>query len=185
MMVDSRTPGSNSSRARTVRFPPRPTCRPRSVTRRPSHSMVSRKARRFPSSILIGATLGSTVLVYGPCGPQNGLVSFSIDGAATSVNTSSPVAADNCLLFLSQGYSALNLHQLEITNQEGRPLSFNHLQFLRVLEHTTGSSSTTPGAIVGGVIGGIVFVALCIVLYSLRSRKTRQKINKSFALLCS
>ncbi|KAF8595409.1 hypothetical protein BDV93DRAFT_611414 [Ceratobasidium sp. AG-I] len=128
---------------------------------------------------------GSTVLIYGPCGPSNGLVYVSIDGESNTVNTSTPIAADNCLLYQSRGYSALNLHQLEVMNQDGKSLGINHMQFFRVLEHTTGNSSTTPGAIVGGVIGGIVFVALCIVLYSLRSRKTRQKINKSFTVLCS
>ena len=125
------------------------------------------------------------MLIYGPCGPSNGLLNVAIDGESSTVNTSTPIAADNCLLYQSKGYSALNLHQLEVTNQDGKSLGINHLQFFRVLEHTTGNSSTTPGAIVGGVIGGIVFVALCIVLYSLRSRQTRQKINKSFTVLCS
>jgi hypothetical protein len=129
---------------------------------------------------------GSTVLIFGPCNPSSGLLRVTIDGSdTTTVNTSSPVTSNNCLLYQSQGYSALYLHTLSFTTEGDQPVGINHLQFFRVLEHSEGGDGVTPGAIVGGVIGGIVLIAVLIVAYSMRSRKTRQKINRAFTLLCS
>ncbi|KAG8742429.1 hypothetical protein FRC10_001443 [Ceratobasidium sp. 414] len=129
---------------------------------------------------------GSTVLIFGPCNPASGLLRVSIDGSDTiTVNTSSPVTSNNCLLYQSQGYSALALHTLSFTTEGDQPVGINHLEFFRVLEHSDGGDGVTPGAIVGGVIGGIVLIAILIVAYSMRSRKTRQKINRAFTVLCS
>jgi len=128
---------------------------------------------------------GSTVLVYGPCGPSSGLIRVTIDDTPESVNTTTPVASSNCILYQSRGYSALNVHKLVVENQDGKPLSINHMSFFRVIEYSGTKSGANIAAVVGGVIGGIVFVAFLIVLYSMRSRQTRQKINKSFSTLCS
>ncbi|KAG9077933.1 hypothetical protein FRC06_008627 [Ceratobasidium sp. 370] len=129
---------------------------------------------------------GSTVLIFGPCNPTSGLLRVSIDGSDTiTVNTSSPISSNNCLLYQSPGYSALALHTLSFTTEGDQPVGINHLEFFRVLEHSDGGDGVTPGAIVGGVIGGIVLIAVLIVAYSMRSRKTRQKINRAFTVLCS
>ncbi|KAG8730937.1 hypothetical protein FRC12_019991 [Ceratobasidium sp. 428] len=129
---------------------------------------------------------GSTVIIYGPCSPTSGLLKVSIDNQDTqTVNTSSPITSSNCILYQSRGYSALALHTLSFSSESDAPVSINHLSFFRVLEHSDSGDGVAPGAIVGGVIGGIVLIAILIVAYSMRSRKTRQKINRAFTMLCS
>ncbi|KAG9098719.1 hypothetical protein FRC07_010598 [Ceratobasidium sp. 392] len=129
---------------------------------------------------------GSTVFLYGPCSPTSGLLRVSIDNADTqTVNTSSPITSPNCILYQARGYSALSLHTVSWSTEGDAPVSINHLSFFRVLEHADSGNGVAPAAVVGGVIGGIVLVAILIVAYSMRSRKTRQKINHAFTMLCS
>ncbi|CAE6534437.1 unnamed protein product [Rhizoctonia solani] len=129
---------------------------------------------------------GSAFTIYGPCGPSNGLMRVIIDGKEDTTNTTKPFQSDDCLLYQSPGMSSNNLHTLEIDNVDGRTLAINHIEFFRILINGNSSGATMTGAkIVGIVIGVIVGVAALIILYSTRSRKSRQKINNSWKIFCS
>ncbi|CAE6464392.1 unnamed protein product [Rhizoctonia solani] len=73
---------------------------------------------------------GSALLVYGPCGPTNGLMRISIDGQQEVVNTSKPFASNDCLLIQSWGLPEV-LHELLIENVDGGKLGIDRLDFFR------------------------------------------------------
>ncbi|EUC54493.1 P12 domain protein, putative [Rhizoctonia solani AG-3 Rhs1AP] len=62
---------------------------------------------------------GSTILVYGPCGPEYGLMRVTINGEQQMVNASKPFASDDCLLFQAWGLPSTYLHRLLIENVDG------------------------------------------------------------------
>ncbi|QRV88129.1 hypothetical protein RhiJN_16147 [Ceratobasidium sp. AG-Ba] len=129
---------------------------------------------------------GSAVTIYGPCSPTSGLLRVQLDSnEAVTVNTSSPITSPNCLLYQTPGFSALSIHTLSVTSADQNPVSINHFEFCRVFAFASTTNNVAPGAIVGGVIGGIVLIAILIVVYSMRSRKTRQKVNRAFSMFCS
>ncbi|CAE7093848.1 unnamed protein product [Rhizoctonia solani] len=67
----------------------------------------------------------STLLVYGPCGPETGLMRVTIDGQQDVVNTSKPFASSDCLLFQAWGLQNYHLHRLLIENVDGKVLGIN------------------------------------------------------------
>lgn len=130
---------------------------------------------------------GSAFTIYGPCGPSNGLMRVNFDGSENIINTTKPIQADDCLLYQSPGFQALNFHTLEIDNVDGRTLAVNRLEFFRVLTIAAPrlSRANQMGAKIAGiVVGGIIAVAGLIIFYSTRSRRVRQKINNSWRVFC-
>ncbi|CAE7233810.1 unnamed protein product [Rhizoctonia solani] len=94
------------------------------------------------SSTYVSSTAGDTVsmrfnasalLVYGPCGPENGLMRVTLNGEQRIVDTSKPFACSDCLLFQARGLQTLHLHQLLIENVDGKTLGINRLEFFRVI----------------------------------------------------
>ncbi|KAH7322065.1 hypothetical protein B0J17DRAFT_746616 [Rhizoctonia solani] len=75
---------------------------------------------------------GSTFLIYGPCGPTNGLMKITVDNDQQTVNTSRPFASDDCLLFQAQGLPVHFQHQLLIENIDGRTLGIDRLEFFKI-----------------------------------------------------
>ncbi|CAE6451256.1 hypothetical protein ACGC1H_005366 [Rhizoctonia solani] len=131
---------------------------------------------------------GSAVTISGPCGPSNGLMRINLDGTENIINTTKPFQSDDCLLYQSPGFPALNFHTLEIANVDGRTLAFNRLEFFRVRTIATprGARTNQMGAKIAGiVVAAIVVLAGLIVFYSTRSRRVRQKINNSWKVFCS
>ncbi|CUA68387.1 hypothetical protein RSOLAG22IIIB_07905 [Rhizoctonia solani] len=130
---------------------------------------------------------GSAVTLYGPCGPSNGLMRINLDGSENIINTTKPFQSDDCLLYQSPGFPALNFHTLEIDNVDGRTLAVNRLEFFRVLTIATARNAKANQAgakIAGIVVGVIVVIAALIVFYSTRSRRVRQKISNSWKVFC-
>ncbi|EUC55309.1 transmembrane protein, putative [Rhizoctonia solani AG-3 Rhs1AP] len=129
---------------------------------------------------------GSALTIYGPCGPSSGLIRVTIDGREDTTNTTKPLQSDDCLLYQSQGYSVNGFHSFELENVDGRTLAINRLGFFRVLVNAQIHGSTMAAGKVAGIVVGVVLaVAALIILYSTRSRKSRQKINKPWTVLCS
>ncbi|CAE6479785.1 unnamed protein product [Rhizoctonia solani] len=58
----------------------------------------------------------SAFLVYGPCGPTNGLMKITVDDRESTVNTSKSIASNDCLLFQSRGLSIGTMQELLIEN---------------------------------------------------------------------
>ncbi|EUC54524.1 P12 domain protein, putative [Rhizoctonia solani AG-3 Rhs1AP] len=130
---------------------------------------------------------GSAVTISGPCGPSNGLMRINLDGSENIINTTKPFQSDDCLLYQSPGFPALNFHTLEIANVDGRTLAFNRLDFFRVLTIATprGARTNQMGAKIAGIVVAVIVVlAGLIVFYSTRSRRARQKINNSWKVFC-
>ncbi|CAE7074132.1 unnamed protein product, partial [Rhizoctonia solani] len=68
---------------------------------------------------------GSSLLMYGPCGPANSLMRVAIDGQQQIVNTSRPFACSDCLLFQARGLQPHYLHRFLIENVDGKALGIN------------------------------------------------------------
>jgi hypothetical protein len=99
---------------------------------------------------------GSMILLYGPCGPSNGIMRVTLDRYEFTSNTSKPLQSDDCLLFQSPGLSPSFYHELEIENVDGRAFSLNRVEILR------GGSLVSPGS--GNTISEIVGIMLFVVL---------------------
>ncbi|CAE6463129.1 hypothetical protein ACGC1H_002126 [Rhizoctonia solani] len=128
---------------------------------------------------------GSALTIYGPCGPSSGLIRVKIDGREETTNTTKPLQSDDCLLYQSPGFPIHGFHSFELENVDGRTLAVNRLEFFRVLVNTQVRGSTmAAGKIAGIVIGVIIAVAALIILYSTRTKKSRQKINNSWKVFC-
>lgn len=128
---------------------------------------------------------GSALTIYGPCGPSTGLMRVKIDNVEDTVNTTKPFQSDDCLLYQSQGFSPHDLHSLEVDNVDGRTLAVNRLEFFRYFP-LDSPHSTNLGAIIAGVVVGVLLVVAAVVIfYSSRSKKMRTKINNSWKIFCS
>ncbi|KAH7340611.1 hypothetical protein B0J17DRAFT_652075 [Rhizoctonia solani] len=119
---------------------------------------------------------GSAILLYGPCGPSNGLVRVAIDGSERTLNLSRPFQSDDCLLFQSHGMSPSIFHQLEIENIDGGLLILDRMELMRML------AFRPPGPI--GTLGEIAIIMLVVatigagvlVVYTAMTRRTAKKV---------
>ncbi|CAE6532704.1 unnamed protein product [Rhizoctonia solani] len=118
---------------------------------------------------------GSAFLIYGPCGPTNGLMRVTVDGNQQTVNTSKPFASDDCLLFQSPGQNIHNLHQLVVENVDGRTLGIDRFEFFRIqLYQRSGSANGKRVAVIlCTIVGAIVLCSVVIVIYVRRSVKRK------------
>ncbi|CAE7229176.1 unnamed protein product [Rhizoctonia solani] len=115
---------------------------------------------------------GSAFLVYGPCGPTNGLMRVTIDGIEQIVNTSRPFASNDCLLFQSPGQVVHSLHQFLIENVDGRTLSIGRLEFIRIQMYKKGGMGIVRTTVVSSTIAAILAVFwVVIVIYLLKARR--------------
>ncbi|CAE6489076.1 unnamed protein product [Rhizoctonia solani] len=117
---------------------------------------------------------GSTFLVYGPCGPTNGLMRVTFDNYQETVNTSTPFVSDDCLLYHTRAAPVRFIHQVVIENVDGSTLGINRLEFFRILIDKTSPGIQAP-LVVGVVMGVIAVCALIIVLYVRRVVKKKEE----------
>ncbi|KAB5595183.1 P12 domain containing protein [Ceratobasidium theobromae] len=135
------------------------------------------------------ASNASVFAIYGPCGPSNGLMQVSISSEGTStVNTSRPFQADDCLLFQSGGMTSTVMHNFVIENVDGRQLGINRVEFGRILVFTSrnNTANAKAGMIVGIVAGVIVIGVVLIIIYACRYRAKQRASKKKglFSVLC-
>ncbi|CAE6435512.1 unnamed protein product [Rhizoctonia solani] len=130
----------------------------------------------------------STLLIHGPCRPTNGLMKVSIDGRESTVNTSKPIASNDCLLFQAWGLPASMQHELLIENVEGATLGIDRLEFFWIDIYSKRSSSLNGGAKAAGIAAGVVIgVLLVLGGLAMLSKKSYKggKIGRAPKLLCS
>ncbi|CAE6403631.1 hypothetical protein ACGC1H_005352 [Rhizoctonia solani] len=117
---------------------------------------------------------GSAFLIYGPCGPTNGLMRVIIDGNQRTVNTSKPFASNDCLLFQSPGQQIHAIHQFVVENVDGRTLSIDRLEFFRLQLYKSGSVTGKRVVVIScTIVGVIVLCSVVIVIYVRRSVKRK------------
>lgn len=114
-------------------------------------------------------------------------VSISSEGTST-VNTSRPFQADDCLLFQSGGMTSTVMHNFVIENVDGRQLGINRVEFGRILVFTSrnNTANAKAGMIVGIVAGVIVIGVVLIIIYACRYRAKQRASKKKglFSVLC-
>ncbi|CCO35204.1 hypothetical protein RSOLAG1IB_09616 [Rhizoctonia solani AG-1 IB] len=130
----------------------------------------------------------STLLIHGPCGPTNGLMKVSIDGRESTVNTSKPVASNDCLLFQAWAFPSSFYHQLLIENVDGATLGIDRLEFFRLRKFGTVSPESNERAKTAVISITIVLgVLLCLgglIMFFNKSKKGG-KVGRAFKLFCS
>ncbi|CAE6395825.1 unnamed protein product [Rhizoctonia solani] len=119
---------------------------------------------------------GSAVLLYGPCGPSNGLVRVGIDGFDRTLNLSRPFQSDDCLLFQSHGMSSHAYHRLEIENLDGGLLVLDRMEFIRVSNFRLPGPISTIGEMVLIMLAVLVMSAGVIVVYTAMTRRTAKRL---------
>jgi hypothetical protein len=108
----------------------------------------------------------------------------TLDTRRTTINTSKPIQADDCLLFQSQGMPALYLHHLEINNEDGRELGINRMEFIRIVNFgQNGNAGHRAGTAAGAIFGLFMMIVLLLSVCLMRSVKRRQKMKKLIAPL--
>ncbi|KAF8746617.1 hypothetical protein RHS02_00699, partial [Rhizoctonia solani] len=127
----------------------------------------------------------STFLIHGPCGPANGLIKVSIDGRESMVNTSKPIASNDCLLFQAWGFPALKEHDLLIENMGGM-LGIDRLEFFWLDmfgERNSRSNADKKNVTIGvGIMIGILLVVAGLTIYFENSSK---RFGRAYKVFCS
>ncbi|CAE6499819.1 unnamed protein product [Rhizoctonia solani] len=127
----------------------------------------------------------STLLIYGPCGPTNGLMRVTINGRESTVNTSTPIPSIDCLLFQSWALTGTIMNQLLVENVNGASLGINRLHFWwGTLDYNRRDSSTTAKTVVI-VLGSVLAVGLTWAGWVIFSRKSElgKKVKKNLKSL--
>ncbi|KAF8685546.1 hypothetical protein RHS04_00472 [Rhizoctonia solani] len=140
-----------------------------------STTYISSKSRRQTS----------TFLIHGPCGPANGLIKLSIDGRESTLNTSEPIASNDCLLFQAWGFPALKEHDLLIENMGGM-LGIDRLEFFWLDmfgERNSRSNADKKNVTIGvGIMIGILLVVAGLTIYFENSSK---RFGRAYKVFCS
>ncbi|KAF8755128.1 hypothetical protein RHS01_05462 [Rhizoctonia solani] len=127
----------------------------------------------------------STFLIHGPCGPANGLIKLSIDGRESTLNTSEPIASNDCLLFQAWGFPALKEHDLLIENMGGM-LGIDRLEFFWLDmfgERNSRSNADKKNVTIGvGIMIGILLVVVGLTIYFKNSSK---RFGRAYKVFCS
>ncbi|CAE6492221.1 unnamed protein product [Rhizoctonia solani] len=122
---------------------------------------------------------GSTILVYGPCGPGNGLMRVTIDGRQQTVNTSKPFASSDCLLFEAWGLTSTYFHRLLVENVDGRTLGINRFELFRVLFYGGPEISDRTVQVACGIASVFVAGIVMMGVYMGRSVKKWRGVDAS------
>ncbi|CAE6486157.1 unnamed protein product [Rhizoctonia solani] len=145
----------------------------------PQTSVVQTNASTTYVSSSVGDTVsmqfnGSTFLVYGPCGPTNGLMKVTIDGQQQTVNTSKPLVSNDCLLFQAWGLPTHSLHQLFIENASGGALGIDRFDFFK-LQLYEGPDTSTRTIVVACVVMAAIVVSAVVIVVRVRRSVKRMK----------
>ncbi|CAE6459223.1 unnamed protein product [Rhizoctonia solani] len=128
----------------------------------------------------------STFLLYGPCGPKNGLIKITVDGRESTVNTSMPIQSNDCLLFQAKGLSRLMMHQLIVENIDGATLGIDRFEFFWLADALPGR--LTAGATTVVFVFVSVFTTISFwagVMIFLRRPNQGKKLVRMFKVLFS
>ncbi|CUA72738.1 hypothetical protein RSOLAG22IIIB_10275 [Rhizoctonia solani] len=129
---------------------------------------------------------GSTFLIYGPCGPTNGLIKVEIDSKASTVNTSKPIPSDDCLIFQAWGLPSPNLHELRIENVDGAALAINRIEFFWSHGYRRGAGKLSGATLIIVIVVVVLFVATLVVsVIYLTTSKHGKKIGSMLKKLFS
>ncbi|GAB1517305.1 hypothetical protein RhiTH_000351 [Rhizoctonia solani] len=120
--------------------------------------------------------LRTMALLYGPCGPSNGIMRVTIDGKEYTSNTYKPFPSDDCLLFQSRSVSPYTYHELEVENLDGRTISVNRIEIIRATTIRSEGSSNTAVEIMVIVLFVIMLSTGVVVLYTAMTRKPTKKV---------
>ncbi|CAE6449563.1 unnamed protein product [Rhizoctonia solani] len=119
---------------------------------------------------------GSTFLVYGPCGPTNGLMKVTFDNYEETVNTSKPFASNDCLLYHTRAVPVRYIHQVTIENVDGSTLGISRFELFRVMLDERQPGIQAP--LIAGITLGIIGVcALIVVVYVRRAVKKKEEMD--------
>ncbi|CAE6503766.1 unnamed protein product [Rhizoctonia solani] len=119
---------------------------------------------------------GSTVLLYGPCGPSSGLVRVAIDGNERTLNLSRPFQSDDCLLFQSQDISSNIFHRLEVENIDGGLFLLDRMEFMRMSTFRPPGPISTLGEMAIIMLVVAALAAGVLVVYTAMTRKAAKKV---------
>ncbi|CAE6439361.1 unnamed protein product [Rhizoctonia solani] len=127
----------------------------------------------------------SMFLLYGPCGPTNGLMKLTIDGQESTVNVSKRIASDDCLLLQSWLLQPSVMHRLLIENVDGATLGINRFEFywVRHYKKEYGRSNAGEVALIVGVLVVCFLLLASLWLYLKKTAKGR-KTREAFKLFC-
>ncbi|CAE6439418.1 unnamed protein product [Rhizoctonia solani] len=121
---------------------------------------------------------GSALFIYGPCGPTGGLLKVKIDDRESTVNTSTAIPSNDCLLFQSRGLQHNMMHQLVVENVGGSTVGINRLEFFWLRLFDRGRSNTGEVVTVVAIVV-IVLVLGCLGVFFMKYTKGG-KVSKSF-----
>ncbi|KAH7327630.1 hypothetical protein B0J17DRAFT_215651 [Rhizoctonia solani] len=127
----------------------------------------------------------STLLIYGPCGPTNGLMRVTINGRESTINTSAPIPSSDCLLFQSWALTGTIMNQLLVENADGGMLGIDRIYFwwgtLDYGRHTSSPVAKTVVIVLGSVLA-VALVWVGWVIFSRKYEKGKQvrRILRSF-----
>lgn len=118
-------------------------------------------------------------MIYGPCGPSNGLMRVTIDEGRTVVNTSKPIQANDCLLFQSKGISgSYRLHDLVVENIDGEQLGIDRIEFIRTVymsRRENGMANTLAGTAIETFVKLVAVIILLTVVHVMDPNKLRKR----------
>ncbi|CAE7169515.1 unnamed protein product [Rhizoctonia solani] len=119
---------------------------------------------------------GSAVLLYGSCGPSNGLMRVTIDGFERTLNLSNPFQSNDCLLFQSHSTSPYIHHRLEIENLGGF-LEIGRMEIFHASAFRLSGPLKTIGDVVLTTLAAIVLAFVVVAVYTMRTRRTAKKVS--------
>ncbi|CAE7155021.1 unnamed protein product, partial [Rhizoctonia solani] len=120
---------------------------------------------------------GSSLLVYGPCGPDNGLMGVTIDGRQQIVNTSKPFASSDCLLFQTWGLQWTHFHRLLIENMDGKKLGINRFELFRITTYPIPRTIDRGVAVGCGIASVFITCMMMIAVYVIKFVRRRQTMD--------
>ncbi|KDN44983.1 hypothetical protein RSAG8_05156, partial [Rhizoctonia solani AG-8 WAC10335] len=147
--------------------------------------------RAESSTVYISSRVGDTLsmkwnasafVMYGPCGPTNGLMRVTIDShdqqriRQQTVNTSKPFASNDCLLFQTWSLGSTSPNQILIENLDGGMLGIARFDALKVQLSNTSRATVMRATVAACVVLGVIAVsAATIVVYVRKAVKREQE----------
>ncbi|CAE7209364.1 unnamed protein product, partial [Rhizoctonia solani] len=124
----------------------------------------------------------SSLLVYGPCGPDNGLMRLILNNYHHIVNTSKPFACSDCLLFQpeARGLGKSHLRKLLIENMDGKTLGINRFELFRPI-YVSSVSGMRSIAAASGMASLVVTCIMMMAVYVIKSVKNRRSMGAPHA----
>ncbi|KAH7332707.1 hypothetical protein B0J17DRAFT_678491 [Rhizoctonia solani] len=126
----------------------------------------------------------SALLLYGSCGPTNGLMKVTLDGREFTVNTSIPIASNDCLLFQSRAAPSGVMREILIENTGDATIGINRFVFVSIYWVGPTSPSMVAQAVAIALVTVFVVVLIWAALMVSLKRSQGGKIREMFTSLC-